>query len=109
MTDKVEEARKKFGRVVEVRDGEDVFAFRPANRATISDVRVKLAKDETGIQSLAILTNFCLFHCVVGKDKFAAYAEQYPLSVADGTDEPDGNISNAIFSMAKGDAKITVK
>ena len=110
----LEEARSKFGRLVEV-EGDDgtVFAFRPATRDMIADVQAKVFNDKTNKAMLMILTNFCEALCVVNKVKFKDFAADYPLMIHDFPDrDEDGNpttIYGAVLQMARGKAKIRVK
>ncbi len=108
MDPKVEEAKKQYGRLALVVDGEKTFCFRPATREEISSMRKSMGKDSTGVQALAILTTFCASLCVVGKDGFAAYAADYPLRIAGGSEDDDASITDAIMNMARGEAEITV-
>ena len=108
MDPKVEEAKKQYGRLALVVDGEKLFAFRPSSREEISSMRKSMGKDITGVQSLAILTTFCASLCVVGKEGFAEYAAEYPLRVAGEGEGDDGSIVDAIIQMARGQAEISV-
>ncbi len=111
MDPKLEAAKKEHGRLIVV-EGSDgtLFAFRPATRAVISDIRANVNKDlekNGGKLNLTLLANFCSHLCVVNKDKFEEFANKYPLKISGFKDE-EGGISGAIFAMAEGDAEISV-
>jgi hypothetical protein len=93
------EAKEKFGRLVVVESGDMVLAFRPLDRAKITDVRKKLAK--TPDLALDILTNVCEFQCVVGKEHFDAFMRDNPLAA--------DTIADELMTLARGAASITVK
>ena len=102
MVDEVEQAKQQYGRLVVVEVDGKVLAFKPMDRAKITDIRTKLAK--TPNLALDILTNVCEFQCVVGKEHFADVARDYPLVVAG-----DDSIADALMTLARGSATVSVR
>lgn len=102
MVDEVEQAKQQYGRLVVVEVDGKVLAFKPMDRAKITDIRTKLAK--TPNLALDILTNVCEFQCVVGKEHFADVARDYPLVVAG-----DDSIADALMTLARGTATVSIK
>ena len=102
MVDEVEQAKQQYGRLVVVEIDGKTLAFRPLDRAKITDIRKKLAK--TPDLALDILTNVCEFQCVVGKEHFADVARDYPLVVAG-----DDSIADALMTLARGTATVSIK
>ena len=98
----LEDAKAQHGRLVVVEIDGKTLAFRPLDRAKITDIRTKLAK--TPNLALDILTNVCEFQCVVGKDHFAEVAAAYPLVVAG-----DDSIADALMTLARGTATVSIK
>jgi hypothetical protein len=66
--DEVEQAKQQYGRLVVVEIDGKTLAFKPLDKAKITDVRSRLAK--TPNLALDILTNVCEFQCVVGSEHF---------------------------------------
>ena len=102
MVDEVEQAKQQYGRLVVVEVDGKVLAFKPMDRAKITDILTKLAK--TPNLALDILTNVCEFQCVVGKEHFADVARDYPLVVAG-----DDSIADALMTLARGTATVSIK
>ena len=102
MVDEVEQAKQQYGRLVVVEVDGKVLAFKPMDRAKITDVRKKLAK--TPDLALDILTNAVEFCCVVGKESFSEIASKYPLIVAG-----DDSIADALMTLARGTATVSVR
>jgi hypothetical protein len=98
----LEQAKQQFGRLVVVEIDGKTLAFRPMDRAKITDVRKKLAK--TPDLALDILTNACEFQCVVGKEHFAEVARDYPLVMAG-----DDSIADALMTLARGAATVSIR
>lgn len=98
----LEAAHEQFGRLVVVEIDGKTLAFRRLDRAKITDVRKKLAK--TPDIALDILTNVCEFQCVVGAEHFKEVAALYPLLIAG-----DDSIADALMTMARGSAVVSVK
>lgn len=102
MTNELDQAKEQYGRLVVVEIDGKVLAFRPMDRAKITDVRKKLAK--TPDLALDILTNVCEFQCVVGKEHFSEVAAMYPLVIAG-----DDSIADALMTLARGTATVSIK
>lgn len=98
----LEQAKRDHGRLVVVEVDGKTLAFRPLDRAKITDVRKKLAK--TPDLALEILTNVCEFQCVVGKEHFAEVARDYPLLIAG-----DDSIADGLMNLARGAAVVSVR
>ena len=93
----LEDAKAQHGRLVVVEIDGKTLAFRPLDRAKITDIRKKLAKTP----DLALV---CEFQCVVGKEHFADVARDYPLVVAG-----DDSIADALMTLARGTATVSIK
>lgn len=100
--DEVEQAKKQYGRLVVVEIDGKTLAFKPLDKAKITDVRQKLAK--TPLLALDILTNVCEFQCVVGAEYFKDIARDYPLLMAG-----DDSIADALMTLARGTATVSVR
>lgn len=98
----LEQAKADYGRLVVVEIDGKTLAFRPLDRAKITDVRKKLAK--TPDLALEILTNVCEFQCVVGKEHFADVARDYPLLVAG-----EDSIADGLMNLARGTATVSIR
>lgn len=98
----LEAVKAKFGRLVVVEIDGKTLAFRPLDRAKITDVRKKLAK--TPDLALDILTNVCEFQCVFGKEHFREVADAYPLVIAG-----DESIADALMELARGPAMVSIR
>jgi CBS domain-containing protein len=100
--DEVEQAKQQYGRLVVVEVDGKVLAFKPIDKAKITDIRAKLAK--TPNLALDILTNAVEFCCVVGQEHFKDIASKYPLIVAG-----DDSIADALMTMARGTAVVSIR
>jgi hypothetical protein len=100
MTD-LERAKEQYPRLVVVEVDGKTLAFRPLDRAKITDIRKRLSKAPD--IALDILTNVCEFQCVVGAEHFKEIAVAYPLLMAG-----EDSISDALMQMARGSAVVTV-
>lgn len=98
----LEQAKEQYGRLVAVEVDGKVLAFRPLDRAKITDVRKKLAK--TPDLALEILTNVCQFQCVVGKEHFEEIAREYPLLIAG-----EDSIADGLMNLARGAAVVSIR
>lgn len=98
----VQAAKSTYGRLVVLEIDGAVLAFKPMDRAKITDVRRKLAK--TPDLALDILTNAVEFCCVVGREQFKAIADRYPLVIAG-----DDSIADALMSLARGTAVVSIR
>lgn len=97
----LQQAKEQYGRLVVLEIEGKTLAFRPMDRAKITDVRKKLAK--TPDLALDILTNVCEFQCVVGKEYFREVADAYPLVIAG-----DDSIADALMTLARGSAVVSI-
>jgi hypothetical protein len=100
--DELEQAKQQYGRLVVVEIDGKVLAFKPLDKAKITDVRSRLAK--TPLLALDILTNVCEFQCVVGQAFFKEVAAAYPLLMAG-----DDSIADALMTLARGTATVSVR
>jgi hypothetical protein len=101
-TPELQQALATYGRLVELRIDGVLLAFKPIDRAKITDIRRKLAK--TPDLALDILTNAVEFCCVVGRESFRAVADKYPLVIAG-----DDSVADALMAMARGAAVVSIR
>lgn len=101
-TPEVSAAKATYGRLVVLEIEGKTLAFKPMDRAKITDVRRKLAKSPD--LALDILTNAVEFCCVVGREDFKAVADKYPLVIAG-----DESIADALMALARGTAIVSIR
>lgn len=95
-------AKAQYGRLVVLEIDGATLAFKPMDRAKITDIRRKLAK--TPDLALDVLTNAVEFCCVVGRESFKAIADKYPLVIAG-----DDSVADALMALARGTAVVSIR
>lgn len=101
-TPEVAAAKAQFGRLVVLEIDDKVLAFKPMDRAKITELKKSLAKSPD--LALNLMTNAVEFCCVVGKAEFKAIADKYPLVIAG-----DDSIIDALFEMARGNGVVSIR
>jgi hypothetical protein len=101
-TPEVTAAKATYGRLVVLEIEGKTLAFKPMDRAKITDVRRKLAKSPD--LALDILTNAVEFCCVVGRESFKEVADKFPLVIAG-----DESIADALMALARGTAVVSIR
>lgn len=98
----LQQAKATYGRLVVLEIDGVQLAFKPMDRAKITDIRRKLAK--TPDLALDVLTNAVEFCCVVGRESFKSIADKYPLVIAG-----DDSVADALMALARGSAVVSIR
>jgi hypothetical protein len=101
-TPEVAAAKAQYGRLVVLEIEGKTLAFKPMDRAKITELRKSLAKSPD--LSLNLMTNAVEFCCVVGKPDFKEIADKYPLAIAG-----DDSVIDALFAMARGSGVVSIR
>lgn len=100
----VSDLKLKYKRVVAVEVGGRSLAFKPFDRAKLTDLQRQVAKSpELRVQLSLNAIGFC---CVHGSEYYDEIANEYPLALVGGS-EP--GVLDALMSMARGNAQITIE
>jgi hypothetical protein len=95
-------AKAQYGRLVVLEIDGKTLAFKPMDRAKITELRKTLAKSPD--LALNLMTNAVEFCCVVGRADFKEIADKYPLVIAG-----DDSIIDALFAMARGTGIVSIR
>jgi hypothetical protein len=96
----IRELRTKYGRVIKIEIDGKTLAFKPLDKAKITDMKRNMNKNPD--LSLDISLNVCEFCCVFGASDFQDLANRYPLAFC-GTEGNKGVI-DYLMDLARGGA-----